>query len=91
MHYHISSMGSICWGNAENEVSTIRDNKDWFWLVKRCLDLLEDGNPEYGETKKWYNDMYDLMIDYAKGKRNRKLAEKLKRIQREKLKEYERY
>ena len=90
-HYHIKdgwSGDGICWGSADNEVDIIKDNKDWFWLVKRCLDLLEDGNPESGETEKWYDDMYDLMINYAKGKKNRKLADKLKKIQEIKLKNY---
>ncbi len=91
-HYHIEERwgtygsGEICWGTVKSEVSTIKDNKDWFWLAKRCLDLLEDGNPEYGETRKWYHNMYDLMIDYAKSKRNKKLAEKLEKIQKRKLK-----
>lgn len=91
-HYHIQENWDhegCCWGSAESEVDTIEDNKDWFWLAKRCLDLLEDGNPEHGETEKFYGNVYDLMIDYASSKRNRKLAKKLRRIQKAKLKNYE--
>ena len=90
-HYHIQDNwrgDHICWGTADSEVNIIKDNKDWFWLAKRCLDLLEDGNPEYRETEKWYDNMYDLMIDYAKGKKDYKLAEKLEKIQKKKLKNY---
>lgn len=33
---------SICLGNIEEEIRIIKSHKDWYWFVKRMLDLLGD-------------------------------------------------
>ena len=47
---HIRDSFGICWGNMAETVETIKIKKDWYWLAKKCLDLLEDGEMrEYPE------------------------------------------
>lgn len=31
-----------CWGEVCDEIDTIIRNKDWYWTVKYCLELLQD-------------------------------------------------
>lgn len=64
-HINYSWCYPICWGNASSEVNTIFEENDWYWLVKRALDLLEDGNPEKGNYDLFYNVMTKLMYQYA--------------------------
>ena len=49
IHPHINLEGTdngICWGSVQTEVDEIKKNRDWLWLAKRALDILEDGEPE---------------------------------------------
>ena len=54
--HHIHSIygcdDNICWGNAYVEIEIIKRNKDWYWTVVYCLDLLEDFEDDtYGELE----------------------------------------
>lgn len=67
---HVFRSGNICWGNAEYQIETIIENKDWFWFVKRVLDVLEDGEDEdIGE----FQVTFTLQIDYARQKGQKKI------------------
>lgn len=89
-HVHICDKWSpkICWGSAENEVDEIKFQKDWYWLAKRCLDLLEDGDIEPGQNRHHYNIFTKLMYKYAYDKKNKKLMEKIDKLRKRKLKYY---
>lgn len=84
---HLNFTGGLCWGNAEEEVEIIRSYKDWFWLAKRCLDLIDDF-----EDEDWCDlDLVALFIKlqlyYAKAKRL-KGRERLSRKLEKKWQEY---
>jgi len=32
----------ICWGNREKAIKEMERNKDWLWIAKTCLDILND-------------------------------------------------
>jgi len=84
-HFHIRPSWSnrgICWGSADEEVENIQYNKDWFWLVKRCLDLLEDGNPENGHENSFYYSMIGLQIKTAREDKNKEALFRLRKILR---------
>ena len=70
-HYHIGPDGdNICWGHAAEEIYTIKNNKDWYWLGKYCLSLLEDGDLETGGIfddsfiGRWYFVTLTLQKDF---------------------------
>ncbi len=74
LHFHVRTNwtdNNICWGTANEEVNIIRKNKDWFWFVKRVLDLLQDGDPEYDngyerEFDNFFICLIGLQASYAK-------------------------
>lgn len=71
---HIFRSGSVCWGNAEDEIETISENEDWLWFVKRLLDVMEDGfDEEIGELR----PIYRLQIEYAKRNGPKKIIPRL--------------
>lgn len=45
-HFHISSAFTrgICWGSVTNDIGSIKYQKDYYYGVKYCLDLIQDGN-----------------------------------------------
>jgi hypothetical protein len=63
-HTHIMSDGHICWGNVEDEIKIISNKKDWYWLVKRCLDLIYnfDEGTEYNHCVE--RQITELANDY---------------------------
>lgn len=61
-HYHIFG-NNICWGNIGGEVYTICMKKDWYWAVKRSLDLLMDCKPEIRDHR-YKPIMHDLLNSY---------------------------
>ena len=42
--YYYSEHGEngICWGSILEEMRIMQENKDWYWIVKRCLELIND-------------------------------------------------
>lgn len=80
----------ICWGSIEDELQQASKNKDWFWAVKLCLDLIEDGNYD-GDISGWHEVMTGMQIDYAKRNiKDKHLIETLKqRFKRTQRKTYE--
>lgn len=98
LHFHIRDNwhDKICWGSAYKEVDIIRENKDWFWLVKRLIDLLEDGEPEYSGLHKKGNEadfdnyfisLIGLQASYAKKHKlyDDKLKKKLSQFWKKKV------
>ena len=81
-HYHIKDHwgNKICWGSAEDDVYIMKHNLDWYWLARTILDLLEDGDPERGETEAFYYDMIRLQAKWATEIRNNKLIPKLEKL-----------
>lgn len=69
-HAHIRTSWEkpICWGNIDEEVEVIRQKKDWYWLVKRCLDLILDWKMEdgYKPTEEWVDTKMVFQLDYMK-------------------------
>ena len=61
----------ICWGSICSEMRTMQRNNDWFWIVKGCLDLINDF--KYNTFSE--NDMISrasYMIDYVGDDENAK-------------------
>lgn len=89
---HISDNdgSDICWGSIEDEAQQACKNKDWFWTVKLCLDLIEDGNYD-SDIGGWHEVMIGMQIDYAKRNiKDKQLIETLKqRFKRTQRKTYE--
>lgn len=65
-HLHLNAdAGTICWGDSDYETYKMKLNRDWYWLGKTCLDLLEDGGFETEDTDMTYGIYGRLQIDYA--------------------------
>lgn len=70
-----------CFGTLLSEMQVLKENKDWFWLAKRSLDLLDDFNfSTYGKTvrESWVDWLMDYQINY-----NRNNKEPLMEIKRD--------
>jgi len=83
IHLHITISGecsSSCFGTASDEVSTIRSNEDWYWLVIRCLDLLEDGDREEGSEDIFYYVMIKLQIEYLNRSKGYGYVKKIRKL-----------
>ncbi len=65
-HYHVrgSFNRGICWGNVEYGIYEICKKGDWYWAVKRCLDLLMDSKSDSGNRYDHSYIMKDLIKTY---------------------------
>ena len=64
LHIQTGFNDKICWGNMDSTIPTICENKDWFWLAKKCLDIIEDGEI-YEEPLDHASWLYSLQIKFA--------------------------
>lgn len=86
-HPHVDNSG-CCFGNVDDEIDTIRDKKDYYWLAVRILDLLEDGDVEEDEEVRYYSIMIKLQRSYLRKYKPRGYARLLK-VLSEKFEKYD--
>ena len=63
-HIRNSFTGKICWGTLGEEIGILKNNKDYFWIIKRCLDLIEDGDDNKISTTFTQIIMYELALNH---------------------------
>lgn len=70
----------ICWGSIYEEIVEIKRNKDWFWFVKRILDLLCDFHRdlENAESVSEYDKICRTFIESYQEFHSEKIVEKMK-------------
>jgi hypothetical protein len=91
-HIHINEawMSDVCWGNISERIMIMKKYKDYYWIIKTCLDLLEDGEQDEGLCiKDIYHIFIGLQVTYEKQHKNRadiikKLKDRHKKYVKEK-------
>jgi hypothetical protein len=68
IHQHITGIGKICHGDTlEDEKELLMENKDWYWVVKRYLELIKDWKYDEGLDSNYFvNGIIWAQIDYNK-------------------------
>ncbi len=74
LHSDRNHNGMHCWGNVQGEVDQIKKNLDWYWLVKKSLNLIEDFKDNSIDTITMLSLIY-----FAQVKFNPKIKTKLKK------------
>ena len=93
IHAHMYQDG-YCWGGFRLELLSMKEHKDWYWMVKRILDFLNDYGPERraapnGFSSEWVDRRLMMQLNYMKG--NPKVKEKLKALNKIYRKKYRIY
>ena len=80
-HPHINfnwSDNHVCWGDVEDEVDDICINKDWYWAMKRALDLLDDYDDKNEFT--FEEELMFMVGAQIQHMKNDKFEKKIKRV-----------
>lgn len=93
-HPHILSGNSICWGDIEKELMIMKRHKDWYWIVKRVLDFLNDFGIEgrrapYRVNENWVD--YRLRFQLIHMKNDAKVKKRLIVLKKIYMKKYRIY
>lgn len=75
----------ICWGNMEEQVEKLAENKDWYWLGKLSLEMISDSKPEDGMWSLFKKCILYGQYQYALEKRNKKHISHLRKLFYEEL------
>ena len=75
IHSHIYTTYSICWGSAEDDINIFCKHKDWYWVAKTCLNLLEDFFDKRTYEMSQIDVLVKMQIEFMN---NEKFTEKIK-------------
>ncbi len=89
-HPHMYSDG-VCWGDFKKELLEMKKHKDWYWMVKRILDFLNDFGTEsrqapIGFGASWVDRRLQMQLHYTKN--DPKAKKKLKALNKVYRKKY---
>ncbi len=81
-HNSDGTLHMLCWGNAKYEIENIKENLDWYWLVIKSLDLINNFKDDQEDDEQILALTYLAQVKFnpkIKTKLNKKVLDYIKK------------